>query len=340
MGLTVASVAYPFAPVTADPVGGAEQILARLDHALTDAGHRSIVIAPEGSAVAGELLPVPAVTGAIDDTARARTHAAVRTRVDHAIAEGADLIHLHGIDFLDYLPPPGPPVLATLHLPLDWYPPDALRPDRPRTYLQPVSASQAARAPGGAALTDPIENGVEIPDMPARKLDYAFMLGRVCPEKGFDDAIDAAVQARSPLLMAGRVYPYPAHQDYFAARILPRLDACRRWLGAVAGRRKAWLLASARCLLVPSKAPETSSLVAMEALAAGTPVIAYRAGALPDIVEHGRTGFLVDGVDEMADAIRAADRIDPAECRARARERFPLRRMINGYLGCYRELTS
>lgn len=340
MGLTVASVAYPFATVSADPVGGAEQILARLDQALVAAGHRSIVIAPEGSTAAGELRSVPAVTGTIDETARARVHAAVRTRIGQAVADGADLVHLHGIDFPDYLPRPGPPVLATLHLPLDWYPADALRPARPRTHLQPVSASQAARAPAGAILADPIENGVAIPDGLARKLDYAFMLGRVCPEKGFDDAIDAAVRARSPLLMAGTVFPYPEHRAYFETRIQPRLDACRRWLGAVAGQRKARFLASAHCLLVPSKAPETSSLVAMEAIAAGTPVIAYRAGALPEIVEHGRTGFLVHSVDEMADAIAEAGRIDPAECQARARARFPLERMTDAYLRRYRALAA
>ena len=340
MGLTVASVAYPFAPVTADPVGGAEQVLARLDRALTDAGHRSIVIAAEGSSVTGELLPVPPVTGAIDDRARTRTHAAVRARIGEAVAAGADLIHLHGIDFPDYLPAPGLPVLATLHLPLDWYPPGALRLQRPRTQLQPVSASQAARAPHGAILTDPIENGVPIPAGTSRKHGFALMLGRVCPEKGFDDALDAAARAEMPLLLAGQVFPYPEHQAYFRDRIAPRLDCARRWLGAVAGRRKARLLAAARCLLVPSKAPETSSLVAMEAIAAGTPVIAYRAGALPDIVEHGRTGFLVDDVAEMAEAIRAADRIDPAACQARARERFPLERMTGAYLRRYAELAA
>lgn len=340
MGLTIASVAFPFAPVTADPVGGAEQVLARLDRALVQAGHRSIVIAAEGSQVAGELLSVPAATGMIDDAARAQTHAAVRERINQALAAGADLVHLHGIDFPAYLPPPGLPVLATLHLPIDWYPADALRPERRRTYLQPVSASQASRAPSGAALTDPIENGVAIPDRLSRKRGFAFTLGRVCPEKGFDEAIVAAKRARIPLLIAGAVFPYPDHQAYFRTSILPRLDRCHRWIGAVAGRRKARLLGAARCLLVPSKAPETSSLVAMEAIAAGTPVIAYRSGALPDIVEHGRTGFLVDGIEEMAEAIRRADRIDSAGCQARARERFPLQRMTDAYLRRYAELVA
>lgn len=93
-------------------------------------------------------------------------------------------------------------------------------------------------------------------------------------------------------------------------------------------------------MLIPSKAPETSSLAAMEALAASTPVIACKSGALPDIVEHGRTGYLVDGVDEMSEAIRAIGGIDPAECRARARERFPLERMTGAYLRRYAELAA
>ncbi len=106
------------------------------------------------------------------------------------------------------------------------------------------------------------------------------------------------------------------------------------------GARKKRLLAQARCVLVPSKVAETSSLVAMEAIAAGTPVIAYRNGALPEIVEDGRTGWIVDGIDAMAAAIGATDRIDPEACRQRARERFALERMTGAYLARYAELAA
>lgn len=340
MSLSVLSVAYPLAPVTADPVGGAEQVLARLDRALVAAGHRSLVIAPEGSQVAGTLLPIPAVPGPIGEAETARVHAALRERLCEAVARHRpDVIHLHGIDFPAYLPKSGPPVLVTLHLPLDWYPPEALAP-RPGVHLHPVSASQAATAPPGARLGSPIENGVEIPDLRARKRGFAFALGRICPEKGFDDALDAARLAGVPLLVAGTVFPYPSHEAHFRDAIAPRLTWRRRWIGAVEGARKQQLLAEASCVLIPAKARETSSLVAMEALAAGTPVIAYPSGALPEIVEDGRTGFLVESVEAMAAAIRRAREIDPETCRATARARFSADRMVARYLTRYADLAA
>jgi hypothetical protein len=339
--LTVVSVAFPFATVSADPVGGAEQVLAQIDRALVAAGERSIVIAPERSRLTGELRAIPAVAEEIDDTVRSRIHAEVRARLrDSLRRDRPDVVHFHGIDFAAYLPPPGPPVLATLHLPLDWYPASTLAPTRPGTWLHPVSAHQARGAPPGALLQMPIDNGVELTVVAARRRSFALALGRICPEKGVDDAIEAARRADVPLLIAGTVFPYREHQRYFRSCVLPRLDRARRWIGPVSGQQKKRLLAQARCVLVPSKAPETSSLVAMEAIAAGTPVIAYRSGALPEIVEDGRTGFIVDGVDAMAAAIAKVERIDAQECRRCARDRFSLERMTRAYLDRYRELAA
>src|SRR6185437_225768 len=119
--LTVLSVAYPFAPVGPDAVGGAEQILSRIDQALVAAGHRSLVIACAGSRMEGELLQIPAPpSDTIDDAVRASTHTAAR-RVLAANLPWVDVVHLHCLDFHAYLPPPGKPVLITLHLPPDWY---------------------------------------------------------------------------------------------------------------------------------------------------------------------------------------------------------------------------
>jgi len=339
--LSILSVAFPFAPVSEDPVGGAEQVLSRIERAVVAAGHCSIVIAQRGSSVAGELLAVDAMDGEITDAARSRVHAQARDRIAEAVHHAhPDLIHFHGIDFRSYLPAAGPPCLVSLHLPLCWYDPAALRPNRRDTYLAPVSRSQARLASPGVRLLPPIENGVPIPENLELKAEFTLTLGRICSEKGTHEAVDAAHAAGTNLLVAGEVFPYPEHRRYWRDMVRPRLDRARRWIGRIAGRRKQKLLGRAKCVLIPSRAPETSSLVAMEALAAGTPVIAYASGALPDIVEHGRTGFIVRDSGEMARAIKAVNDLDPRVCRAAARERFPLEKMTNAYLAQYEALVA
>jgi glycosyltransferase involved in cell wall biosynthesis len=128
--------------------------------------------------------------------------------------------------------------------------------------------------------------------------------------------------------------------DYFEREIVPRLRSVHRFLGPLELDRKRRFLANARCLLAPSLAPETSSLVAMEALSSGTPVVAFRAGALAEIVEHGKTGFLVDDERCMAEAIHAASQIRSEDCRAAACQRFSALRMTNRYLQVYGELAG
>ena len=338
--LTVLSVGYPFAPVTADPAGGAEQVLAQLDRTLTEVGHRSVVIAAEGSDVTGELHAVPTARRNLDEKEMARVEAMARAQVAEQLRrDRLDLVHYHGIDFDACRVETGVPQLATLHLPISWYAEAALRSG---VRLLPVSRSQAAGAPARLPLLPPIGNGVDLDRyQPGNaRLDYALVIGRVAPEKGFHDAIAAAKRAGAPLIAAGQLYSYPTHQRYFDEQVAPALDAGRRWIGPVSGEAKARLIAQARCLLVPSTAPETSSLVAMEALASGTPVIAYRSGALPEVVTDGLTGFIVDDMEGMADAIGRIGEIDPVACRAAAEARFSARRMGAEYLRLYEKLAA
>ena len=342
MSLTVLSVAYPLAPVSPDAVGGAEQILCALDRALVESGHRSLVIATEGSRVAGELLPVPAEPGPLDEAARRRAHARHREAIAHALAtRHVDVVHLHGIDFAAYLPERGP-TLVTLHLPLDWYPLEALRPSRPDLWLHPVSEAQGRTAPPGADLRPAIPNGVDIDRLARRhaRRGFCLLLSRICPEKGGHLALDAAKRADLPLLIGGQVYPYADHARYFEAEVLPRLDRYRRFLGPLGLPRKRRLLNAARCLVIPSLAQETSSLVAMEALACGTPVVDFPNGALGEVVEHWRTGLLVNSVEEMAAAMQHVDALSPSTCQSAARARFSLERMVRAYFAAYEELAA
>ena len=341
--LTILSVGYALAPVGPDAVGGSEQILSALDRALVEAGHRSLVVACRGSAAAGEWIdtgfePVEA----IDDPMRYRAEALMRDAIARVLArERVDLVHAHGLDFAATLPAGSEPRrLVTLHLPPHWYPELA---SCPGDWLHCVSATQQRACATDSRLLPFIANGVPIEALarsrPAKR-GFALHLGRVCHEKGQHLALQAAHRAGVPLVLGGAIFPYAAHRDYFASAVAPLLDSRHRFVGPLDLVRKRRFLSAATCLLVPSLVPETSSLVAMEAAACGTPVIALRSGALPEIVEHGRTGFIVDDLDAMTDAIARVDTIDPDVCRAVARERFSQTRMIDRYLARYAELCG
>ncbi len=140
------------------------------------------------------------------------------------------------------------------------------------------------------------------------------------------------------LVVAGSVYPFSWHRQYFEREVRPRLEAAgsmAEFIESPPFAQKVELLGQARALLIPTLAPETSSLVAMESMACGTPVVAFAKGALPEVVADGKTGFLVNDFDGMVNAVRRVDSIDRRECRARVEARFSASRMADGYERLY-----
>jgi glycosyltransferase involved in cell wall biosynthesis len=340
---TVLSIGYPFAAVGPGAAGGAERVLAMIDRGLVTAGHASVVVAPEGSRIRGRLVEVPGSDSTIDREVRKRVHAHVRAAVAEVLRrERVDVVHMHGVDFHAYAPVCDVPVLVTLHLPVEEYPSRWLREYSAKLHLHCVSWSQHRRMPADLRLLPPIANGIELDEFRpvAEKGGYALVLGRICEDKGQHLAMDAAKLAGVPLLLAGRVYPYPEHLQYFGMQVEPRLDAARRFVGPASGTWLRNLLARARCLVVPSLVHETSSLVAMEALASGTPVVAMRRGALVDVVDDGMTGFLADDVEGLAEGIRNSIAINPARCRDAAVARHDARRMLHDYFAIYAQLGA
>lgn len=339
MALTVLSVAYPFAPVSLDAVGGAEQVLALLDDALVSEGHRSLVIACRGSRIAGRLIDFALPEGALTPSLRERAHGRYRALVDRAIAEHApDVVHLHGVDAYRYVPTSEASVLFTLHLPASFYPEGALLSDtRPSTFFNCVSESQRRTFPALPSMLDVVPNGIRVDDYaPAEaREDYFLMLGRICPEKGFHLILDAATRAGAKLTIAGQVFPYEEHERYFQDEIAPRLDDRRRFIGPIGRYEKTSLLARSRAVIIASTVPETSSLVAMEALASGAPVLARRIGALPELIEDGITGYLFDTEDELIGGMRTVNAIDSRHCRHVAEARCSIGAMARGYLAHY-----
>lgn len=338
--MTVLSVAYPLLPVSPASGGGAEQILSLLERGIAAAGHRSLVIAAEGSAVSGELLRTPVFSGEMTDEIRARAQRVHCARIEETLRSlNIDLIHFHGLDFHAYLPAACVPMLATLHLPLAWYPSGIFQ--LRNVALNCVSHTQAASVPDSARLPV-VVNGIDIERYraPEREREFLLWLGRICPEKGVHIALQMARSLDLPMIVAGPVHPFRAHEDYFRESVVPLLDEKRRYAGAVDLEQKIDLLSRARCVLIPSLAPETSSLVAMEAAVSGTPAVVFRSGALPEVVEHEVTGFVADSADEMADYVKRVGEIRPETCRERALTRFDAGRMQREYLTLYERVIA
>ncbi len=343
MPRTILSVAYPFAPVSSQTAGGAEQILLSIDSFLHRSGYRSLVVCCKGSRASGTIIELDAPDGVIDDLTRFSMWKNYRLLIESVVKEyRVDLVHFHGLDFDKYLPDLSVPVLVTLHLPLSWYSPQVLLQERSAVFFNCVSRHQFLTRDQTLNLVGVVENGVELPSgiNPNNRGKYAVAMGRICPEKNFHSAFDAARMAGIPLLLAGKVFPYREHLDYFASHIAPRLNNRYRFIGMIDSSQRKKILQHAHCTLITSRAPETSSLVAMESLAAGTPVIAFGSGALPSIVENGKTGFIVENVQEMADAVNQITDIDRNWCRRVAEERFSAERMGLQYLEIYRSLIE
>jgi glycosyltransferase involved in cell wall biosynthesis len=214
----------------------------------------------------------------------------------------------------------------------------------PKLYFNCVSNSQARSFAALPNFMGVVQNGIAVERFPFSrdKDEYVLWLGRICEEKAPHLAIEAAQRAGLPLVIAGQVYPFSYHQNYFEREIRPHLNGLSRvrFADTPLASQKLGLLRHARALLLTSTVEETSSLVAMEAMACGTPVVAFRRGAFPEIVSDGKTGFQVDTVEEMAAALSQVARISPASCRERVERCFSASHMGRGYEALYRRVVA
>jgi glycosyltransferase involved in cell wall biosynthesis len=232
-------------------------------------------------------------------------------------------------------------MLVTLHLGRSFYRAEAFERVPGNVFFNCVSETQAAWFRDLDAAT--VRNGIDFMRFPfrAEKGDYLLWLGRICEEKGVHLAVEVARRTALPLVIAGRVYPFSYHQNYFRREVFPHLDRKSvRWEESPNLEVKLELLSRARALLVPTMVDETSSLVAMEAAACGTPVAAFRRGAMHEVVADRRTGFLVNDVEEMVQAVRAVGDIDPYECRRRIEEKYSVALMSHRYERLYQSILA
>jgi glycosyltransferase involved in cell wall biosynthesis len=173
----------------------------------------------------------------------------------------------------------------------------------------------------------------------ARKDDYLLFLGRITPGKGVLEAIRVARRVGGRLIIAAKICA--GDRDFYEKQVRPLIDGRRiRYVGEVGFADKVRYLSQAKAVLFPITWEEPFGLVVAEALACGTPVISFRRGAMPEIIQDGRSGFVVDTEDEMACRVSDLSKIKPADCRRRVESKFTLQRMLDEYLAVYNSLLK
>jgi glycosyltransferase involved in cell wall biosynthesis len=340
--MKIAQVAPLYESVPPARYGGTERVVSYLTEELVRLGHDVTLFASGDSRTSARLVPGTTRALRLDTECRdpLARHLLLLERV-FAEARRFDVIHFH----VDYLHFPisrriAAPQVTTLHGRLDL--PDLAPLYREYSDMPLVSISRAQRTPlPNAAWKATVHHGLPEHLYEFRKGagGYLAFLGRISPEKRVDRAIEIARRSGRRLRIAAKVDR--ADTDYFERDISPLLsDPHVTYLGEIGEDEKNEFLGHAAALLFPIDWPEPFGLVMIEALACGTPVIAYRAGSVEEIIEPGRTGFIVSNIDAAVDAVARIEQIDRRRCREVFERRFTAERMTEEYEAIYREIAS
>jgi len=339
--LRIAQIAPLAEAVPPKLYGGTERVIWWLTEALVELGHDVTLYASGDSRTSARLIP-GAETGlrlaGINDHTASLLAMLERVRQD---ADRYDVLHFH-VDFLHFptFRQLAGKCLTTLHGRQDL--PDFQPAFRAFREMQLVSISDDQRKPlPEAHFAGTVHHGLPRDLIPfaAEGGDYLAFIGRISPEKRPDRAIEIARRAGMRLKIAAKVDH--ADRAYFAAEIEPLLgDPNIEFIGEIGDAEKPAFLGGARALLFPIDWPEPFGLVMIEAMAAGTPVIAWPCGSTAEVIEHGRSGFIVDSIDEAVAAVEAAARMPRDGVRAAFDARFTARRMAEDYVRLYERLLG
>jgi glycosyltransferase involved in cell wall biosynthesis len=341
--MRIAQVAPVYESVPPAQYGGTERVVSYLTEQLVQRGHRVTLFASGDSRTSARLssvVPRSLRRGGSDDALSA--HVMLLAEVFERASE-FDLIHCH-VDYLAF--PFGrlvrTPTLHTLHgrLDLPWLLPLFRRfPSVPLVSISDAQRQPLREVPLSWAGT--VYHGLPLEPYPLSPAGgpYLAFLGRLSREKRPDLAVAVAVRTGVPLKIAAKVDP--TDREYFERELVPLLDhPLIDFVGEIDDQAKAGFLGGALALLFPIDWPEPFGLAMIEAMACGTPVIARPCGSVPEIIVPGVSGFLVDTVDEMVEAVKRVDTIDRTVCRRHVEERFSAERMADGYEAIYNRLTA
>jgi glycosyltransferase involved in cell wall biosynthesis len=337
--LQVAPLYERVPPVT---YGGTERVVAYLTDALVDLGHDVTLIASGDSITRAELIPATPTALRLDDKCRdSLSHHLRALGLVASCADGFDLVHFHtGFLQLPLARRLGTPSMTTLHGRLDI---EELWPLMHEFRDIPLASISNAQRPEGvdARWVGTVYHGLPPDLLPYRADpgDYVAFIGRISPEKRVDRAIEIAQRAGIELRIAAKVDA--VDREYFEAEIKPLLQLPGvTYLGEINEEEKADLLGGARALLFPIDWPEPFGMVVIEAMSCGTPVVAWNHGSVPELIEEGVNGLIVDSIESAAAALRSVDRVDRAACRAIFERRFTAERMARDYVAIYKALRE
>ena len=343
--LRIAMLAPPWISVPPPGYGGVESVVSTLTEALVRRGHDVTLFCAPGSVSRATVVTL--LEGSHPDEIERSLYEADHVgqafdRIDLA-TDGArfDVIHDHcGFTGLAMASRIDTPLVHTLHGPFTSATAAFYARHGHKAALVGVSRAQLASAPPGLRPIGAIPNPIDLQAWPLqeRKGDYLLWIGRMAPEKGPHRAIAAARAIDVPLVLAGVIQP--GQQAFFDREVAPHIDGTRvSFVGEVGGSAKKSLFARARGLLMPIRWEEPFGMVMVEALACGTPVIAFPEGAARELVIDGKTGFLVDDERAMADAIGHLARIEPRDCRAWVRQHCDGEAVAAAYERVYRSVA-
>ena len=341
--LQIAIVAPMVEAVPPALYGGTERVVSVLTEELVRRGHAVTLFASGDSQTHADLVACTPRALRLDPQARDHV-ASTLVQLDQVYqrAHEFDLIHNHTDSFaFPFARLTTTPTVTTTHGRLDLAEVRQLYRHFPEQPLIAISADQRTRLPGVNWL-DTVHNGIDLVNLHFRASsgDYLVFLGRISPEKRPDRAIEIARDAGMRLVIAAKVEP--ADQAYYDHAILPQIRQSPRveYIGEVDERGKDALLGGAYAYLFPIDWPEPFGLTMVEAMATGTPVVAYRAGSVPEVVADGVTGFICDTVHDMVEAIPRVRDLDRRACRAHVERLFSPAAMADGYERAYTTLLD